>query len=176
MNEEIGMAFRKDVKMFPELAIRELVANALIHQDFTERGAGPMIEIFDDRVEVINPGKPIMSTMRFVDHNPQSRNEKLAHFMRRLNICEEGLKLNHFGSSIPIISSSANSYFDAIGLPGFQFIQDRLRFQHSNMDRYILSYDHLGADDLKQSATIVSTIKYYAAMRDQKLPRKKLPE
>ena len=82
MNEEIGKAFRKDVKMFPELAIRELVANALIHQDFTERGAGPMIEIFDDRVEVINPGKPIMSTMRFVDHNPQSRNEKLAHFMR----------------------------------------------------------------------------------------------
>lgn len=89
MNEEIGKVFRKEVKMFPELAIRELVANAIIHQDFNEKGTGPMIEIFDDRVEISNPGKPLISTMRFVDHNPQSRNEKLAHFMRRMNICEE---------------------------------------------------------------------------------------
>lgn len=89
MNEEIGKVFRKEVKMFPELAIRELVANAIIHQDFSEKGTGPMIEVFDDRVEISNPGKPLISTMRFVDHNPQSRNEKLAHFMRRMNICEE---------------------------------------------------------------------------------------
>ena len=39
MNEEIGKAFRKEVKMFPELAIRELVANAIIHQDFSEKGS-----------------------------------------------------------------------------------------------------------------------------------------
>ena len=89
MNEEIGKAFRKEVKMFPELAIRELVANAIIHQDFAEKGTGPMIKIFDDRIDISNPGKPLISTMRFVDHNPKSRNEKLAHFMRRLNICEE---------------------------------------------------------------------------------------
>jgi ATP-dependent DNA helicase RecG len=89
MNEEIGKVFRKEVKMFPELAIRELVANAIIHQDFDESGTGPMIEIFDDRVEISNPGKPLISTMRFVDHNPQSRNEKLAQVMRRMNICEE---------------------------------------------------------------------------------------
>jgi len=89
MNEEIGKAFRREVKMFPELAVRELVANAIIHQDFMEKGTGPMIEIFDDRVEISNPGKPLISTMRFVDHNPQSRNEKLAQFMRRVNICEE---------------------------------------------------------------------------------------
>lgn len=88
-NEEIGKAFRKEVKMYPELAIRELVANAIIHQDFSETGTAPMVEIFDDRIEITNPGKPIISTMRFIDHNPQSRNEKLAHFMRRLNICEE---------------------------------------------------------------------------------------
>lgn len=89
MNEEIGKVFRKEVKMFPELAIRELVANSIIHQDFSEKGTGPMIEIFDDRIEISNPGKPLISTMRFVDHNPQSRNEKLAQFMRRINICEE---------------------------------------------------------------------------------------
>lgn len=88
-NEEIGKVFRKEVKMFPELAIRELVANAIIHQDFNEIGTGPMIEIYDDRIEISNPGKPLISTMRFVDHNPQSRNENLASFMRRMNICEE---------------------------------------------------------------------------------------
>jgi ATP-dependent DNA helicase RecG len=46
-NEEIGKIFRKDIKMYPELAIRELVANALIHQDFKETGCGPMVEIFN---------------------------------------------------------------------------------------------------------------------------------
>jgi len=88
-NEEIGRAFRKEVKMYPEIAIRELVANALIHQDFSERGMGPMLEIFKDRIEITNPGKPLISTLRFIDHSPQSRNEKLASFMRRLNLCEE---------------------------------------------------------------------------------------
>jgi carboxypeptidase Q len=58
--------------------------------------------------------------------------------------------------------------FDAAGLPGFQFIQDRLRTQHSNMD----SYEYLSADDLKQSATIVAAFVYNAAMRDEKIPRK----
>lgn len=62
--------------------------------------------------------------------------------------------------------------FDAVGLPGFQFIQDRIISQHSNMD----SYDHLMSDDLKQSATIVAAFVYNAAMRDQKLPRKELPK
>tara|TARA_Y100000310_G_scaffold317461_1_gene370369 strand:- start:54 stop:932 length:879 start_codon:yes stop_codon:yes gene_type:complete len=88
-NEEIGRAFRKEVKMYPELAIRELVANAIIHQDFDERGTSPMVEIFSDRIEITNAGKPLISTVRFIDHNPLSRNEKLAHFMRRINICEE---------------------------------------------------------------------------------------
>lgn len=88
-NEIIDNALRKEIKMFPIIAIRELVANAIIHQDFTEKGTGPMIEIFSDRIEISNPGKPLIPTLRFLDHNPQSRNEKLAHFMRRLNICEE---------------------------------------------------------------------------------------
>lgn len=87
-NEEIGKAFRKTVRMYPELAIRELVANALIHQDFYERGTGPVVEIFSDRIEITNPGKPIITTMRFIDEY-QSRNEILAAFLRRLGICEE---------------------------------------------------------------------------------------
>lgn len=53
------------------------------------RGAGPMVEIFDDRMELTNPGEPLVDTQRFIDTPPRSRNEVLAGFMRRLNICEE---------------------------------------------------------------------------------------
>jgi ATP-dependent DNA helicase RecG len=88
-NEVMGQALRKDVPMFPEVAVRELVANALIHQDFSITGAGPMIEVFGDRMEITNPGAPLVRTERFLDTPPRSRNEGLASFMRRLGICEE---------------------------------------------------------------------------------------
>ncbi len=88
-NEVIGQALRTSMTMFPELAVRELVANALIHQEFAVTGAGPMVEIFDDRIEITNPGEPLVDTQRFVDTPPKSRNETLASIMRRFNICEE---------------------------------------------------------------------------------------
>lgn len=88
-NEEIGKALRREVRMYPELAIRELVANALIHQDLSLTGTGPMVEIFPDRIEITNPGTPLIDTLRFIDEPPRSRNEALAALMRRMNICEE---------------------------------------------------------------------------------------
>ncbi len=88
-NEVIGPALRKTLPMYPELAIRELIANALIHQDFFVTGAGPMVELFADRLEVTNPGEPLVATDRFVDAPPRSRNEALASLMRRMGICEE---------------------------------------------------------------------------------------
>lgn len=88
-NEVLGEALRSEVRMYPRLAIRELVANALIHQDFSIAGTGPMVEIFDDRLEVSNPGLPLIDTLRFIDHAPRSRNEILADLMRRLSVCEE---------------------------------------------------------------------------------------
>ena len=88
-NEEIGQALRSSVKMYPEIAIRELVANALIHQDFSLTGTGPTIEIFRDRIEITNPGIPLIDPLRFLGAPPRSRNEVLASFMRRINICEE---------------------------------------------------------------------------------------
>lgn len=89
-NEPIGQALRTEVRMYPETAIRELVANALIHQDFSVTGAGPMVEIFPDRMEITNPGEPLVDTLRFIDTPPRSRNEGLAAMMRRMSICEEG--------------------------------------------------------------------------------------
>ena len=88
-NEVIGKALRQELPMYPELAVRELVANALIHQDFSIRGTGPMIEIFSDRMEITNPGKPLVNPDRFIDSPPKSRNESLASFMRRIGVCEE---------------------------------------------------------------------------------------
>ena len=88
-NEAIGAALRKSMPMFPDLAVRELVANALIHQDFSVTGAGPMVELFDDRIEITNPGEPLVDTQRFIDSPPRSRNEALASQMRRFRICEE---------------------------------------------------------------------------------------
>lgn len=88
-NEEIGKALRTEVPMYPELMLRELVANAIIHQDFSMTGTGPMIELFDSRLEITNPGVPLVDTQRFLDTPPQSRNEVLASFMRRVGVCEE---------------------------------------------------------------------------------------
>ena len=87
--EDIVGGLRKMTPAFPELAVRELLANALIHQDFHVTGAGPMLEIFDDRVEITNPGEPLVATERFLDTSPKSRNEGLASLMRRFGICEE---------------------------------------------------------------------------------------
>jgi len=87
-NEVIEDALRKEVKLVPEIAIRELVANALIHQDFLIGGASAMVEVYSDRVEISNPGEPIVPVDRFID-GYQSRNERLADLMRRFAICEE---------------------------------------------------------------------------------------
>ncbi|MTI14084.1 ATP-binding protein [Sansalvadorimonas verongulae] len=88
-NEVMGKALRKDVPMFPDLAVRELVANALIHQDLFMTGTSPMVEIFEDRMEITNPGVPLVDPSRFLDSPPRSRNEAMASLLRRVGICEE---------------------------------------------------------------------------------------
>lgn len=87
-NEVIGQALRKDVSMYPPLMIRECVANALIHQDFLVAGAAVLVEVYDDRVEISNPGQPAVEVDRFIDEF-RSRNERLADVMRRIGVCEE---------------------------------------------------------------------------------------
>ncbi|PWK46855.1 ATP-binding protein [Pleionea mediterranea] len=88
-NEHIGAVFREQQKLYPEIAIRELIANALIHQDMTVRGAGPQVELFSDRLEITNPGTPLVHTDRMIDQPPRSRNDVLASLMRRMGLCEE---------------------------------------------------------------------------------------
>jgi ATP-dependent DNA helicase RecG len=80
-NRFIEEVVREEVKMFPRQALRELIANALVHQDFTATGASVMIEMYSDRVEISNPGIPPIQVERFIDEY-RSRNEQLADFMR----------------------------------------------------------------------------------------------
>lgn len=87
-NRFVEQAVREEVKMFPKQALRELIANALVHQDFLASGASVMIEMYADRVEISNPGLPPIRVERFIDEY-RSRNERLADLMRRLGICEE---------------------------------------------------------------------------------------
>ena len=65
--------------------------------------------------------------------------------------------------------------FDALGLPGFQFIQDEIEYDtmthHTNLD----SYERLQPTDMMRNATIAASFAYLAANRDEKLPRKPMP-
>ena len=98
-SQVIGPALRRTTPMVPELAVRELVANALIHQDFFATGTGPMVEIYDTRIEITNPGNPLVDPQRFLGSRPTSRNEALAFMTRRVGMCEE------LGSGIPRVVS-----------------------------------------------------------------------
>jgi predicted HTH transcriptional regulator len=87
--EQISSGVRLAAPVYPEVAVREFVANALIHQDLTIRGTAPLIEIFRDRVEVTNPGLPLNAPERLLDLPARSRNESLAFAMRNVGLCEE---------------------------------------------------------------------------------------
>ncbi|MFA6291400.1 MAG: ATP-binding protein [Victivallales bacterium] len=116
-NEVIENALRKEVKMLPEITIRELIANALIHQDFSIGGTSVMVEIYDDRVEISNPGEPVVPVERLID-GYQSRNERLADLMRRMGICEEK------GSGVDKVIQAVEVY----QLPAPDFRTDFKRF------------------------------------------------
>ena len=90
-SEVIQQALRTEVNVYPEVALRELIANTLIHQDFSVTGAGPMIEVFADRIEFTNPGGLLPSKRldRLIGTTPESRNEVLASAFRLYRICEE---------------------------------------------------------------------------------------
>ncbi len=133
---------RKEYRMFPKQALRELIANALIHQDFSVTGASVMIEMYTDRVEISNPGKPIIGVDRFID-GYKSRNEKLADIMRRFGFCEEK------GSGIDKVIQQVEVY----QLPAPDFRNDEIRtiatlFAHqdfsdmSKNDRIRACYQH----------------------------------
>ncbi len=141
-NKFIEQTVREEVKMFPKQALRELIANALIHQDFSISGTSVMIEMFDDRIEISNPGIPPISVERFIDEY-RSCNEKLADLMRRLGICEEK------GSGVDKVVGAAEVY--QLPAPAFRVGEIRtiaILFAHQDFssmskdDRIRACYQH----------------------------------
>ncbi len=141
-NQFIEEVVREEVKMFPKQALRELIANALVHQDFLATGASVMIEMYADRVEISNPGVPPIRVERFIDEY-RSRNEQLADLMRRFGVCEEK------GSGIDkVVSAAEDSQLPA---PDFRVGETRttaVLFAHqdfadmSKSDRIRACYQH----------------------------------
>ena len=121
-NEHIGDALRVDTYLFPLLMVRELAANALVHQDFNITGAGPMIEIFRNRMEIANPGTPLVEPDRMIDLPPRSRNAAMASLMRRIGIREER------GSGLDKVIEQAEM---------FQLPAPLLRSSHDAMQAFI---------------------------------------
>lgn len=141
-NRSIEQVIREEVKMFPKQALRELIANALVHQDFLATGGSVMIEMYSDRVEISNLGKPPISVERFID-DYRSRNERLADIMRRLGICEEK------GSGVDKVVKDAEVY--QLPAPDFRVGESRttaVLFAHqdfavmSKADRIRACYQH----------------------------------
>lgn len=85
--EEYQGGIRNVKYAYPIRAIRELVGNALVHQDLNEHGSSVKVEIFSDRIEISNPGLPVLDVERFIDED-RSRNLQLAAEMRRFNLYE----------------------------------------------------------------------------------------
>lgn len=79
---------REAIPTYPRVAIREFVANALVHQDFAVTGMPITIEIFSNRLVITNPGAPLNDVNRLIDLPPYSRNESLAQSLYLLGICE----------------------------------------------------------------------------------------
>lgn len=80
---------RQAVATYPRKAVREFVANALIHQDFSIEGMQVIIEIFSNRLSITSPGPPLNDINRLIDLPPHSRNETLAETMFLLGMCEK---------------------------------------------------------------------------------------
>ena len=112
-HEDYLKGLRTTVQPYPTIALREIIANALIHQDFTVSGSGPMIEIFTDRITFTNPGGllPSKRLERLIGTQPESRNERFAKACRRYGICEER------GSGL----IKAGQAVEAAGLPPIHF-------------------------------------------------------
>jgi len=159
-NEVIKDAIRKDVPLYPEIAIRELIANALIHQDLTISGVNPMIEIYDNRIEITNSGKPLIDIKRLIDYQPKSRNEKLSYLMRLMGVCEER------GSGIDKVIE----YIELYQLPAPKFIEENdffkvilfapLEFEDMDKkDRIRAAYQHCCLQYMKQEYMTNSTLR-----------------
>lgn len=168
-SEVIEQALRRRRTVYPEIALREIIANALIHQDFSISGTGPLIEIFDDRIEVSNPGELLPSKRldRLIGTQPESRNEQLARAFRRYKICEER------GSGL----LKAGLQIELYGLPPIEFATGPNHFKVTLYSPR--TFAKMSARERLEACYQHAVLKYYSdsAMTNTSLrERLKMPE
>lgn len=158
---------RKVVNQYSATALREIVANALIHQDFTITGSGPVVEIYDDRIEVTNPGNSLVEVQRIIDER-RSRNVKLAEAMREMGLCEERgggidkaiLEIEEMYLPAPLFLPSANSM--RVVLPGPR------DFSHlSKADKIWSCYCHCVVRWIRQDYMSNTTLRERFSLEDE---------
>lgn len=150
--EVIDGGLRRTVPAYAPRALREFVANALIHQDLEETGIQIAVEIFEDRLEIRNPGEPLIAVERFVDET-RARNPELAEIMRLANICE-------------VRGSGVDRALEQIeGL-----MQPAPRFQKDTAATRVTLYTERSFDDMTQEERIWSAF-LHCCVRYQKSDR-----
>ena len=87
--ERIGRIYRETTHEYPPEAVRELIANGILHQDYGIEGMQMFVEIFSDRIKISNPGVPLLDPDSFINAVPKERNKMIANLMHRLNLCEK---------------------------------------------------------------------------------------
>ena len=174
-HEAIIDGVRRNVPMVPEIAVREVIANALIHQDLTTGGAGPLIEIYADRVEVTNPGEPLVEPDRFLDAPPRSRNEALAALMRRLRICEErGSGVDKIVASIEHRALPAPTFRAAEGMTVVTLFAERPFARMSAEDRVRACYQHACLKFAAADPMSNASLRQRLGLRDDQYPQASL--
>ncbi len=83
-------AFRRVVRDYPQRLVRELLSNAVIHQELSDASAGPFVGIHSNRIEFLNPGASLVAPDRMLNALPRTRNNALAGLLRQMGLCEEG--------------------------------------------------------------------------------------
>lgn len=88
--EEVMMhGIMQKTYLVPEVSVREILANSMIHQNLLDSTLRPTIEIFEDRMVITNTGAPLIPTERFIDFPSKTRNQKLSELMYRAGLCEK---------------------------------------------------------------------------------------
>ncbi|RYC30863.1 transcriptional regulator [Lichenibacterium minor] len=170
--EEMIKGVRTKTHAVPEITVREILANALIHQDFMSQTDRPRVEIFTDKVRLTNPGLPLVSTDRFIDAPPKSRNKRLADLMNRMGLCEQR------GSGIDRALDAIEAY--ALPAPTFQDVEastvvtifgQRSFAEMSREDRIRACYQHAALKYENGSTMSNASLRSRLGVSDKQYPQ-----
>ena len=161
-SEIIQNATKLRTSVIPQIAIRELIINSIMHRDFTKTNSFITIEIFSDRIEITNPGGllPDISVDRLIDHPSVCRNEVLSDFLRKLGLAEErGSGVDNAVAAIelwglpPVIFENQKDYFKAI------ILMPRKFNEMSKVERITAVYQHACLNKLTGKRTTNSSLR-----------------